>query len=162
MKKIFFALALSSLFVLSGCSETQEDSPELTTEYEYNIRKALNGTFHGERFSTSTNVRENEDIRFEPFDRPRKEVSGFGTFTAYGIAVLTQYLNDNTPTGETTCLYSLNTGSEPFTLSFYPYREGQVVSREDRRTIEFETPDLFCMRRYGTTPENNLTYTRQK
>lgn len=161
MKKILFATVLS-VSLLTSCGGTEEDMPEITTEYEHNIRTALNGTFHGERFSSVTNVKENEDIRFEPFEKPRQEVSGFGTFNAYGIAVLTDHLNDNEPTGEKTCLYSLNTSSDPITLSFYPYENGQVVSREDRRTIQFETPDLFYMRRYGTTPENNLTYTRIK
>lgn len=161
MKKIFIC-AMLSLSLLTSCGGSEEDAPELTTEYEQNIRAALNGTFHGERFSSATNVRENEDIRFEPFDKPRQEVSGFGTFNAYGIAVLTDYLNDNEPTGSITCLYSLNTSTDPFTLSFYQYENGAVVNREDRRTVQFETPDLFYMRPYGTTVENNKTYTRVK
>lgn len=151
-----------ALLTLCACSSGGDTTEELTTQYEANIRKTLNGKFHGERKSTIGDITENEDIEFQPYDKPRKMVSLFGTFNAYGIAITCDYVNDNTPFATYRNYYTLDTSNEPFTLSFYRCdEEGNVTNRADERTIKVESFDLFYMRPYGTAEENNKTYRRQ-
>lgn len=165
MKLKFLPFVLVAIVMITGCSSNGEPPQELEPIYEYNIRKALNGSFHGERYSSTLNLIENEDIIFAPFEKKKEYIPPYGgKFMAYGIATISTYINDNEPNDFDiqTCLYSLNTTNDPFTLSFYEYdaQNDQVVNREEKRVLLFETPDLFYMRRYGTTEQNNLTYTR--
>lgn len=162
LTKKLFAVAVV-LFTLTACGGDDDTPEQPIPEYEYNARRALNGKFHGERQSTLGDITEYEDIEFQPYDKP-KEANGFyGKFTAYGIAFTCDYVNDNAPFATYRNYYSLDTSrGEPFTLSFYRCNDnGDVINREDRRIIEFQTLDLFFMRPYGTTAENNKTYRRQ-
>ncbi len=160
MKKIL--LMAFVLLALCACSGGDDTTEELTTQYEANIRKTLNGKFHGERKSTIGDIIENEDIEFQPYDKPRQVVSLFGSFNAYGIAITCDYINDNKPFATYRNYYTLDTSKEPFTLSFYRCNdEGNVINRADVRTIKVQSFDLFYMRPYGTTEENNKTYKRQ-
>ena len=160
MKK-FFILTFA-LLALAACGGSDDEPSEITTQYEQNIRKTLNGKFHGERKSTIGDITENEDIEFQPYDKPRQITSLFGTFNAYGIALTCDYINDNPPFATYRNYYVLDTSREPFTLSFYRCNDnGDVTNREDKRIIDVQSFDLFYMRSYGTTAENNKTYTRQ-
>lgn len=161
MKKLLFIVY--AIIALTGCGgENIGETDEITTVYEHNIRKALNGKFHGERHSTVTNVTECEDIEFIPYDKPRQIDGFFGSFTAYGIAITCDYVNDNKPFASYRNYYSLDTRGDNITLSFHRCNEdGSVINREDRRILEVQTFDLFYMRPYGTTKENNYTYKRK-
>ena len=161
MKKLLFIVY--AIIALTGCvRDNIGETDTVTTEYERNISKALNGKFHGERHSTVTNVTECEDIEFIPYDKPRPIDGFFGSFTAYGIAITCDYVNNNKPFATYRNYYSLGTRGDNITLSFYRCSEdGSVVDREDRRILEVQTSDLFYMRPYGTTKENNYMYKRK-
>lgn len=154
-------IIFAALLTLSACSGDGRNEPSPVTEQEQNMRLLLDGKFHGER--TWGNITECEDVEFLPYDSPRTVKGFFGTFTAYGIALTNDYIGGNAPTATYRNYYSLDTSKEPFTLSFYRCNEeGSVTDREDKRTIEAQSFDLFLMRPYGTTAENNKTYKRQQ
>lgn len=165
MKKVFFMAFAVIAAVFSSCGSDGDTTEVPTTEKEVqHILHVLNGKFHGERKSTIGNITENEDIEFQPFDKPKEIVSLFGTFTAHGIALACDYINNNAPFTTYRKYYSVKSNStkEKFTISFYQCNNGgEVVNKEDKRTIEVQNTTLFYMRPYGTSVENNKKYTKK-
>ncbi|WP_346701238.1 hypothetical protein [uncultured Alistipes sp.] len=99
---------------------------------------------------------------FRKWDKPQEVVSLFGTFTGYGVAELRHYYDDGLLLTEDYCIFALNMwGNEPLVI-FYPCNdELEVVSREDKRSIELLDGNSFNMRTYGTGEATSLHYTRQ-
>lgn len=140
-------------------------------EYIYQRITYLNGSFHGELFSSVTNTKECEDIKFVSFNSA-KELTGVltGAFTAYGKCSVLSYTNDHLLEVSKTCYFGFpdiavieeNKEGDKFIISFYQCNDkGEVIGREEKRIIQIQNQDKFLMRRYGLTEENNLVYTRQ-
>ena len=165
MKKrsLFLAVALTAV-ALFGCSKDGEETVIESGQEAYlrELATTLNGSWKGELYSSATNTTEHEDIVFKKWDKPQEVVSLFGTFTGYGVAELRHYYDDGLLLIEDFCIFALDMwGNEPLVI-FYPCNdELEVVSREDKRSIELLDGNSFNMRTYGTGEATSLHYTRQ-
>lgn len=172
IKLLFISTATICLsLLLLSCSDNKDEPSVMTTEFIYNSLNLLNGVYHGEHYSETTNTTEHEDIVFTPYMPfgKTKEVYGVlsGTITVFGTASVCSYHNDHLLETNKTYYLSFNDyGEYPpeyvFYVSFYQYGDhGKVIGSEDRRIVTILSKNKFLMRRYGTTEENNLLYVKQ-
>lgn len=126
----------------------------------------LNGSFLGKIHSETLNVTEYELIKVKRYTNPKK-FSGVitGEITSYGEAILTSYKDDHLLEVSKTCFIGfdevkLDNGG--FYIYFYEMNGNEVIGREDKRIIYPLSETTFKMRRYGTTEETSLVYTKQK
>lgn len=156
-----------ALLLFTACSK---DDPTPTDPAWLTETKALLvGTWYGEKYSETFNTTEAEKIKFEPSTTSHKEVSLFGTFEAYGVAYMTEYLNGEPwgysyTDGEIRCYYSLDWdyGEDCVVVSFYKINDdNEVINKADKRELRPVNSTEFVMRPYGTGEGLNMTYNKQ-
>lgn len=156
-----------ALPLVFGCSSSDdEEQIAPVPEYVSNRLNYLNGSFLGKLHSETLNVTEYELVQFERYTTP-KTFSGVqtGEVTSYGEAVLTSYKDDHLLETTKTCFIGfdeVDLENNGFCISFYEKKGNEIVGREDKRIINPLSETSFKMRRYGTTEETSLVYTKQK
>ena len=166
MKRVIALVATLAIFV--ACSKEKETQTE--PEWLKETKALLVGTWYGEKYSETLNITEAEEIKFEPSATVQKIVSLVGTFDAYGVAYMTEYINGK-PSGYSSvvggairCYYSLewNYGHDYVVVSFYQLNDDSYITRKiDDRILLPVSNTEFIMRPYGTAESCNMTYNKK-
>ena len=168
-KLIFFMAVLSLSTGFCACSSDEEPAEAPIPQGVNNRLKVLNGTFHSETFSESTNTLDCEDVTFTPY-RQHKQVFGAltGNVTVWGEAVFKKYYNDHLLETTKNCYFSFSEGMPSeiegvnFEILFYGRAEnGNTSTGESKRLMQITSQTSFLMTPYWGTAELFKTYTKQ-
>lgn len=164
MRKSMLLAVAMLLFTACSNDDPTPTEPSWLTE----TKALLVGTWYGEKHSEVFNTTEAEEIRFEPFATSREVVSLFGTFEAYGLAYMTEFLNGEpwgysyADGGAIRCYYSLEKGYDCVEVSFYEINaDNEVINKADKRELYPVSSTEFVMRPSGTAETMNMTYHKQ-